>query len=111
METLRGSRTAVFSASMSDDYTRMLSKDPDVFPRMAVTGIALSILPNRISWYFDWRGPSVHIDTACSSSMTAVDLACQSLRSGDSTMVCMPLFSDLFLIFRLMTIKGVGDRF
>ena len=48
------------------------------------TGGALSIIANRVSYYFDLRGPSVTIDTACSSSLVAIHLACQSLRVGDS---------------------------
>ncbi|TGJ81386.1 hypothetical protein E0Z10_g7369 [Xylaria hypoxylon] len=86
MESLKRSRTAVFSASMTDDYSRMVSKDPETASRMAITGTFSSILPNRVSWFFDLLGPSVHIDTACSSSLVAVDLACQSLASGDSSM-------------------------
>ncbi|KAI0967184.1 hypothetical protein F4678DRAFT_254795 [Xylaria arbuscula] len=86
MKTLKGSRTAVFSASMTDDYSRMMSKDPETASRMAITGTFSSILPNRVSWFFDLLGPSVHIDTACSSSLVAVDLACQSLSSGDASM-------------------------
>lgn len=85
LERLRGSRTAVFAASMSDDYTRFVAKDPDTMPRTSIMAVP-SILPNRISWYFDLLGPSVHIDTACSSSMVALDLACQSIRNGDSSM-------------------------
>ncbi|MEE9242735.1 MAG: type I polyketide synthase, partial [Mycobacterium sp.] len=50
------------------------------------TGGAVSIIANRVSYYFDLRGPSVTIDTACSSSLVAVHLACQSLRSGDSNL-------------------------
>ncbi|CAJ2500643.1 Uu.00g034960.m01.CDS01 [Anthostomella pinea] len=76
---IKGSKTAVFSASFSDDYARVVGKDPDNFPQTVVTGTALSILANRVSWYFDLRGPSVHLDTACSSSLVAVDLACQCL--------------------------------
>lgn len=75
---------------MSDDYSRIISKDFDTAPPQGLTGIQPSILPNRISWYFDLRGPSVHIDTACSSSMFAVDMACQALRSGNATTVCVP---------------------
>ncbi|KAK3937139.1 hypothetical protein QBC46DRAFT_294875 [Diplogelasinospora grovesii] len=84
VERLRGTRTAVFAASMSDDYSRMMAKDAETIPKLAITGSALSILPNRVSWYFDLCGPSVHVDTACSSSMVALDLACQSLYNGDA---------------------------
>ncbi|KAI1774512.1 hypothetical protein F4818DRAFT_64374 [Hypoxylon cercidicola] len=84
-ERLRGSRCGVFSASMTDDYKRMIAQDPDNVPRMAVTGTFASILPNRVSWYFDLHGPSIHVDTACSSSLLALDLACQSLRAGEAS--------------------------
>ncbi|KAI1176830.1 hypothetical protein F4777DRAFT_233829 [Nemania sp. FL0916] len=85
IEDIHGSRTAVFSASFSDDYQGMVSKDPDAAPRQTVTGTATSILANRISWYFNLRGPSVHVDTACSSGLVALDLACQAMHSGDAT--------------------------
>ncbi|KAI0509538.1 hypothetical protein F5B22DRAFT_658101 [Xylaria bambusicola] len=86
IQSLRGSNTAVFGASMSDDYSRILSKDPDMAPRMAATGIEPSCLPNRVSWYFHLRGPSVLINTACSGSLIALDQACQSMHCGDSSM-------------------------
>ncbi|KAH9885669.1 hypothetical protein F4778DRAFT_798830 [Xylariomycetidae sp. FL2044] len=85
IEKLQGSRTAVFAGSMSDDYTRLLAKDPDAMPRMAITGTTASMLANKISWYFNLRGPSMHIDTACSSSLTALDLACQAVLSGSAS--------------------------
>lgn len=88
VESLRGSRTAVFSASMLEDYARMAAMDPDNTERTAVTGSTVAcVIPNRVSWYFDLRGPSIHVNTACSSALSAVDMACKSLQSGDSSCV------------------------
>ncbi|CAF3615362.1 unnamed protein product [Fusarium graminearum] len=85
VDSLKGSRTAVFSASMLEDYSRMTAVDPDNLERTAVTGSTVScIIPNRVSWYFDLRGPSIHVNTACSSSLSAVDMACKALNSGDA---------------------------
>ncbi|KAL7937160.1 putative polyketide synthase [Trichoderma chlorosporum] len=85
-ESLKGSQTAVFHASMLEDYARLTAMDPDNAERTAITGGTVScVIPNRISWYFDLRGPSVHVNTACSSSLVAVDMACKTLRSGDAS--------------------------
>ncbi|KAI1455751.1 hypothetical protein F4805DRAFT_459397 [Annulohypoxylon moriforme] len=65
VENLKGSNTAVFASSMGDDYAKMLARDPSSYPRTTITGNQISILPNRISWYFDLLGPSIHVDTAC----------------------------------------------
>ncbi|KAI1382727.1 putative polyketide synthase [Hypoxylon trugodes] len=81
-----GTSTGVFAGSMADDYSRTVSKDPDEAAVHAATGQAMAMLANRISWYFDLKGPSVQVNTACSSSMIAVDLACQSLRTGQSSL-------------------------
>ncbi|KAK4033181.1 polyketide synthase [Parachaetomium inaequale] len=85
-ESLRGSRTAVFSASMLEDYARLAAMDPDNTERTAVTGSTVAcVIPNRVSWYFDLRGPSIHVNTACSSALSAVDMACKSLQAGDAS--------------------------
>jgi acyl transferase domain-containing protein len=41
---------------------------------------------SRVSWFFDLKGPSATIDTACSSSMAALHLGCQGLRTGETEM-------------------------
>ncbi|RFU73012.1 polyketide synthase [Trichoderma arundinaceum] len=85
-DALRGSQTAVFHASMLEDYTRIMTMDPDNVERSTITGGTVPcMVPNRISWYFDLRGPSVHVNTACSSGLVAVDMACKTLRSGDAS--------------------------
>ncbi|KAI1754183.1 hypothetical protein F4782DRAFT_493555 [Xylaria castorea] len=74
----------------------MIGRDPDARPQQALAGVARSMLPNRISWFFDLRGPSMHIDTACSSSMVALDAACQMMHSGDASAVVV-IGSNLML--------------
>jgi polyketide synthase PksN len=41
-------------------------------------------IANRVSYFFDWSGPSMAVDTMCSSSLTAIHLACESIRNGQS---------------------------
>jgi acyl transferase domain-containing protein len=65
----------------------MTLRDPEVIPKHAVTGGSLTMLAARLSWFFDLKGPCVNLDTACSSSMIALDLACQALRNGECSTV------------------------
>jgi len=83
-QTLAGTRTGVFVGISSYDYSRLQFNDPERIDAYAGTGNAHSIAANRLSYIFDFRGPSMAIDTACSSSLVAAHLACQSLRTGES---------------------------
>ncbi|KAH8880972.1 beta-ketoacyl synthase domain-containing protein [Thozetella sp. PMI_491] len=85
-QTLRGSDTAVYVGQMCSDYEVRLSRDIDNLPTYHSVGVFRSITANRVSYVFDWHGPSMTIDTACSSSLVAVHLAAQALRSGSSRM-------------------------
>jgi acyl transferase domain-containing protein len=76
-DQLAGTATGVFIGMSSWDYS-LLQREA---PSRGATGIAMSIAANRLSYFFDLRGPSMVVDSACSSSLTAVDLACQSLRN------------------------------
>lgn len=84
IENLKHSDTGVFIGAMCADYEAMQFRDLDSVPTYLATGSARSILSNRISYFFDWHGPSMTIDTACSSSLVAVHLAVKALRSGES---------------------------
>lgn len=87
---ISGSDTAVFTGYFTADYQQLAGKDPELMPTYAATGFAGSMLSNRISTFFNLTGPSVTIDTACSSSLVALDMACQSLRRGESSLVSLP---------------------
>lgn len=51
---------------------------------LTAEGCAYAMQSNRISHFFDLKGPSFTTDTACSSSLVALHVACQSLRTGES---------------------------
>nr|BAZ95823.1 PKS-NRPS hybrid cpaA [Curvularia pallescens] len=83
LEKLRGSDTSVYVGTMTLDYLDTLTRDHNTIPKYFATGINRAILSNRVSYFFDWHGPSMTIDTACSSSLIAVHQGVQALRSGE----------------------------
>ena len=83
-DSLAETQTGVFAGASAGDYAHLSGTDLNQIDAWYATGGAISIIANRVSYFFDLRGPSVTIDTACSSSLVAIHLACQSLRSGDS---------------------------
>ncbi|KAL7925223.1 polyketide synthase [Trichoderma austrokoningii] len=86
IQELKGSQTAIFVGQMTQDYSDLMLRDVDSAPQYAATGISRAILSNRVSYFFDWKGPSSTIDTACSSSLVALHHAVQTLRSGESSL-------------------------
>ncbi|KAJ5603276.1 hypothetical protein N7537_006232 [Penicillium hordei] len=64
MENPRGSSTAVYIGMMCDDWSTMVVSDVETLPTYTATGLARSIVSNRISYVFDWHGPSMTVDTA-----------------------------------------------
>ncbi|PKY08441.1 fatty acid synthase S-acetyltransferase [Aspergillus campestris IBT 28561] len=80
-----GERVGVFAAGSFSDYELSNFRDFQNTPTFQATGCAASFLSNRLSHFFDFTGPSLTVDTACSSSLSALHLACQSLKSGEST--------------------------
>ncbi|EAW10019.1 non-reducing polyketide synthase pyr2 [Aspergillus clavatus NRRL 1] len=86
MDALHGSMTGVFCGTLRNDYSQLQAMDPQAFPAYVVTGNSLSIMANRVSYYFDWRGPSMAVDTGCSSSLLAVHLAVEALAQDDCSM-------------------------
>ncbi|KAH6854209.1 reducing type I polyketide synthase [Chaetomium sp. MPI-CAGE-AT-0009] len=79
-----GSNTSVYTGSFTKDYHDLQARDPLHASRGFVTGNYAAMLANRVSHFFDLRGPSTAVDTGCSTSLMALHLACQSLRAGES---------------------------
>ncbi len=84
-EQLLGQRVGVFAGMCTTDYFNAVS-DLSLIDIYFAAGNARSLLSGRLSHALGFEGPSVVVDTACSTSLVAVHLACQSLRSGESTL-------------------------
>nr|QUJ23688.1 PKS [Streptomyces sp.] len=77
-----GGNVGVFVGSMYDEYQLYGATEQALADGRAVPGNAANIA-NRVSYFCDWQGPSLTVKTMCSSSLTALHLACQSLQTGD----------------------------
>ncbi|MFF5448536.1 amino acid adenylation domain-containing protein [Streptomyces sp. NPDC012888] len=86
--SLAGSPTGVYFGITTYDYVQnqMQQVDPAELEAYSLTGNASTFAAGRFSYWLGLRGPSLSVDTACSSSLVGVHLACQSLRSGETSM-------------------------
>jgi myxalamid-type polyketide synthase MxaE and MxaD len=85
-EAVAGSATGVYVAVLTNDFDQLLSRDLTRFQAHTGLGTANSAVANRLSYFFDWHGPSLVLDTACSGSLVAIDLAVRDLRAGYTTL-------------------------
>ncbi len=83
---LKGSQTGVFIGISTFDYAMLQSGDDNSINAYYATGSTLSMAPGRLSYILGVTGPSMAVDSACSSSLLSVHLACQSLRRHESDM-------------------------
>jgi polyketide synthase PksM len=79
--SLAGTKAGVFVGVMYGQY-QMVETD-ETLGKKLVPASSHATIANRVSYYFDFTGPSVALDTMCSSSLTAIHLACQSIRAGE----------------------------
>lgn len=82
--SLRGRKGGVFIGFSGSDYSYRHADDLASGDAFLMTGCTASIAANRISYFLDLRGPSMAIDTACSSALTAFHQACQAVLAGDA---------------------------
>ena len=87
-DRLMNSRTGVYVGMCTNDFLQLQleTRDLGLLDAHFSSGIAHSIASGRLSYLLGLQGPSITIDTACSSGLVAVHYACQSLRTGECRM-------------------------
>ncbi|XP_030143528.4 fatty acid synthase [Taeniopygia guttata] len=80
--TLRGTDTGVWVGASGSEAAEALSQDPEELLGYSMTGCQRAMLANRISYFYDLKGPSLTVDTACSSSLVALENAYKAIRHG-----------------------------
>ena len=85
-DSLKGSQTGIFVGQYWDDYSmqRIYAGAPDQIDRYSQLSALRGLSAGRIAHLLDIHGPTLQLDTACSSASLTVHLACQSLRNGES---------------------------
>jgi acyl transferase domain-containing protein len=96
LEECKNSSTGVYIGSCNTEYFSKQTEDAENCNDYSLPGGLLTLLSNRISYFYDFKGPSMTIDTACSSSGHALHLACQSLTRFETDM-CIVGGSNLLL--------------
>jgi acyl transferase domain-containing protein len=81
---LRESQSAVFIGAIAHDYAKLADRLGNAAGPHSYTGTHRALIANRVSYFLRLQGPSLTVDTGQSSSLVAVQLACESLRRGES---------------------------
>lgn len=107
MDSIVGQEMGVFVGATLSEYGLHCLRDPETAPRLQHIGCAEGLLANRISYFFDLHGPSITVDTACSSSVTALHLACQSIKLGEVSQAIVGS-SQLHIVPEVLTSVSSG---
>lgn len=85
---LMGSQTGVFLGSFQTTYAELRAREGDLSTadESSLGGVVRCMAAGRLSYLFGFQGPSIPVDTACSSALVATDMACRALRAGECDM-------------------------
>uniref|UniRef100_A0A8C3V264 Fatty acid synthase n=1 Tax=Catharus ustulatus TaxID=91951 RepID=A0A8C3V264_CATUS len=117
--TLRGTDTGVWVGASGSEAGEALSQDPEELLGYSMTGCQRAMLANRISYFFDFKGPSLTVDTACSSSLIALENAykaichgrCSAALVGGVNLLLKPNTSVQFMKLGMLSPDGACKSF
>ena len=112
-----GGRAGVFVGSMYNEYPflGLAQAAYDPAGTWSAVGSAIAGIANRVSYFLDLHGPSLTVDTMCSSSLTAIHLAVASLRRGECEValaggVNLSLHPNKFVMLRELKMASSDHR-
>ncbi|XP_077184140.1 fatty acid synthase [Paroedura picta] len=116
---LRGTNTGVWIGVSGSEAGEAFSLDPEHLIGYSMTGCQRAMLANRISYFFDFTGPSMAIDTACSSGLVALNNAykaicsgqCESALVGGVNLLLKPSTSVQFMKLGMLSPEGACKSF
>ncbi|KAK3730951.1 hypothetical protein QZH41_008841, partial [Actinostola sp. cb2023] len=103
-QSVRNSRTGVFIGTTGSEAGEAFSSNAEDIDGYDMIGCCPAMFANRVSFAFDFKGPSFSVNTACSSSLLALDCAVQAIKSGTCNAaivggVCLTLKPNTSLSF------------
>ena len=94
---INNTKTGVYMGCCNTEYFSQQLENSENCDEYSITGGLLTLLSNRISYFYGLTGTSLTLDTACSSSGHALHLACQSIINGENEQ-CIVGGSNLLLL-------------
>lgn len=116
---LRGTKTGVYVGVSGSEASEAFSRDPEELLGYSMTGCQRAMLANRLSYFFDFSGPSTAIDTACSSGLLALENAfhainqgqCEAALVGGVNLLLKPNTSLQFMRLGMLSPEGTCKSF
>ncbi|MDG4810843.1 SDR family NAD(P)-dependent oxidoreductase [Micromonospora sp. WMMD1120] len=105
---IRGTRTGVYVGTCFQDYWAEIVRNRVPLRDYQVTSSVVSAIAGRLSYAFDLQGPSVPVDNACASSLTALHLAVRALRAGECDTAVVAGVNLLLSPLHLITSARLG---
>ncbi len=81
-----GSHTGVYTGVIWDDFEHLRRQKNAPVTQHSALGQSPNVIAGRVSYFFGLTGPSLNVDTGCSASLVAMQIACQSLKEGSIDM-------------------------
>ena len=108
MSSLAGRQVGVFFGSQVNDYAALLPPAREEARAQVTLGNIAAMLPNRLSFLFDLRGPSEAVDTACSSALVALHRAARAVAGGECEMALAGGVSLMLSVESLISTQRLG---